>query len=510
MAASLMHCGCPAMRTFSQRLILKQLSRKFHFQFKERTLKFTRRIKQSSSYIGLYQRNLAASIVRFQTPSQIEEHIQVNPIRQFSTDCDSEANSVESLVDDVLGGRTPSSLNAEEVCLIFNNLHYAFYDSLSYLPWLQRNRHIAFIQLLLADKLESLPKPIWEHPSMGPLLKRLVEESNNMTSLQLAQTLLSVLQLGAIHSEFIESAISPLLLLCRERVGTFDLETLEIISGIRSRMFQRDWTSMQLELNRFSEILDDPAVEWTPKNAAHLGTTIINMLSLPLANTEAHAVKPIEKLLSLLQDPGYLEEADNICMYLRLARRTFLRATIDQSYPRELISLASDACLKHMHTFDAHNIAEGCAALRQSRCFNSELVRAFRSRGLELLTEDSKLSDVSNLFYSINHHTTIDIKRRYESAIYQRLSAEVDSVILSNLAENFATMNVRNGELLVAFQEHVAEQGDKLAQYTTRFNKIVRLLIRKPFIMPEHETKFKESVFSALDKEFKVRIRSFS
>lgn len=79
-------------------------------------------------------------------------------------------------------------------------------------------------------------------------------------------------------------------------------------------------------------------------------------------------------------------------------------------------------------------------------------------------------------------------------------------MLLSNLAENFVTVNVNNEELLRLIHEHIAFHAEGLAAYNTRFNKVVRLLLRKPFKDPEHESKFTQSVLAQFDKQLKVNL----
>lgn len=314
-----------------------------------------------------------------------------------------------------------NSLDAEGVTSAISTIMEMFYDSLYNIPWMQRNKDIAFIQLLLSRQLEPRSSVIWDHAGMKDLMAHMENTCEKMTTGQLYQSLLRLIYMGMYTVPQQVQALARLLFLCQDRIPGANLHELSILTGINARMFMHDWTSIMMELRRFSEIMSDDGLELSPSMAVDAGHIILNCISVPLANHNLHIVQPVRRLIARIEQGGCLEEPDHISMYLRLARKLFMHSNGDQIPARHLISLASDACIKHVNHFDNHNIAEACAALRQSRCFSRELMSLFCARSVELLNEDSKLSDVSNLFYAISRNTDLEIKKMFESALFQRM-----------------------------------------------------------------------------------------
>ena len=394
-----------------------------------------------------------------------------------------------------------SEWTEDELSQCLTHMMTTKFAELDHIPWLQSNIHIAFIQLLLSDELGPRTANIWSHRAADIIMQGLDALCQQMTPRQLADGFLAVLYLGVLRSSKSEEIVPKILFECQDRIDTFDISSLSVLSGIMSRMFPRDWLTMRLILLRTKVLMGDSDIDWTPDTVYDMAHLLNDIVSLDASGLPGLM---FDQLLEKLEQGGYLENPDHISYYMRLGRRFFLQHTeVDQSRARHLISLSSDACLKHMDKLDIQHVAECCAALRQSRCFSPLLLENFAKRGKELLRPDLKLRDISNLMYSLSRRTSLSTKRIFENEVYSRLE-DVDIVVLSNLAENFLTINIQNHDLLMKYQALVAENAEKLAAYLTRFNKIVRLLIRKPFKNSEHEQKFKDAVLRAMDNQFKV------
>ena len=118
-----------------------------------------------------------------------------------------------------------------------------------------------------------------------------------------------------------------------------------------------------------------------------------------------------------------------------------------------------------------------------------------------LLSKDCKLRDISNLFYALTRRTPFRVKAAFEDALLRALNrTDLDVIILSNLADSLGSIGQVNRELLSAIHQLVANKADHIVTYMSRYQKIVRFLIRKRFRNKEHEFMLKEKLLDYVNK----------
>ena len=342
---------------------------------------------------------------------------------------------------------------------------------------------------------------IWSTPSGEELLNCICDQYKNFSDLEIVNLLLNLLYLGIANTS---KPVHLLLVECLARVPRMTMPELVVMSYI-SQSVHKSSAGMPQLIPRAKHLMLDPDYEWTPEVQDHFMQVMINCRRV-VSSDFWH--KATNRVANCVGKKGFLSTPQFVGTHLRFARKLVFSQMLEMNQSRYIIEEASQAVVKLVPELHSGAIAEICNTLKVCRCYNEDLAVLFRARGVEiLLTENYKLADVSNLLYALNANTNIGIKRQFEAALYKKLlDNDVDSVLLSNIADNLLSVNIRNRDLLNRFQELVVKHTEEIFHYASRFSKVVRLLARRRFINRSLEQEFNEKLFSLLEESTSVTL----
>ena len=402
-----------------------------------------------------------------------------------------------NVLDQVRNMADQQCFQAGCVPLMLERLVQTSYASLvDNFEWLQRNMNIAYIQLLLSGNLETIMAPIQEHTNFPHLVELIINGHESFTNLELVNSLVALLYLATPQEH---PVVTTLLMECRKHIQSFDLPSLAAMSIVVKTLPGIDPLSSRQLVQRHKTLLSDADHEWTTTDLVAHCQLMLNLVLFSSPDLLLRSARSLERILLTLNIEA---EPDNLGTYVRAAQKIFTYHTSDKVNSRNVLATISKACHTVAGQLEAHHIAEICHALRKARCYDSHVAAVMEKRAYELLlATDCKLRDISNLFYALTRRTSSNIKSAFEEALLGALNrTDVDVVILSNLADSLGSIGQVNRELLLSIHQLVANKADHIVAYMSRYQKIVRFLIRKRFRNKEHEFLLKEKLLDYVNK----------
>ena len=362
--------------------------------------------------------------------------------------------------------------------------------------WLQKNMNIAYIQLLLSGNLETIMAPIQEHTNFPDLVELIIKRHKSFTNLELVNSLVALIYLATPQDH---PVVTILLVQCRKCILSFDFPSLSAMSNVVRTLPGIDPLSSRKLVQRHRSLLVSTDHEWTATDLVAHCQLMLNLMLYSSPDLLLRSARSLEKVLMTL---NIETEPENLGTYVRTAQKIFTFHKTDKMNARNVLATISKACHTVAGQLEAHHIAEICHALRKARCYDSRVAGVMEKRAYELLlTTDCKLREISNLFYALTRRTPSNIKSAFEEALLSALNrTDVDVVILSNLADSLGSIGQVNRELLLSIHQLVANKADHIVTYMSRYQKIVRFLIRKRFRNKEHEFLLKEKLLDYVNK----------
>ena len=362
--------------------------------------------------------------------------------------------------------------------------------------WLQKNMNIAYIQLLLSGNLTTIMAPVQQNDRFPDLVDLVVREHEQFTNAELVNSLVALLYLATPQDH---PVVTVLLMECRKRLPSFDFPSLSAMSTVVKTLPGIDPLSSRLLVQRQRSLLMSDDYEWTAADLVAHCQLMMNLTLYSSPDLVLRSARSLEKVLATLDIEA---EPDNLGTYVRTAQKLFTYHRADKMNARNVLASITTACHSVAGRLNAHHIAEICHALKKARCFDSAIAVTMEKRAYELLlSKDCKLRDISNLFYALTRRTPFRVKAAFEDALLRALNrTDLDVIILSNLADSLGSIGQVNRELLSAIHQLVANKADHIVTYMSRYQKIVRFLIRKRFRNKEHEFMLKEKLLDYVNK----------
>lgn len=408
----------------------------------------------------------------------------------------------------VLGQFNKDFLTADHAWLVTNQmLHFHYRDLTNRFSWLQSNLHVAYIQLHLRNEVRNMALPILNHENY-PMWHSLLERScDRFTDRQLADCFMSSLFMGF---SFEDPLMHKFLFSIHDRLPEFGILPMLTISSSMKALPGYDFLALRKMLKRFETIIDSLSpTDATGEELAALATICTN-------NLKFFDVDLMQKFLEwftrALRHDEVLEDPEHIGAYLRMGQKLSLNHRLHKHLALGIISDIVNVCYRMVDRLDNNHIADICHSLKLSRCYEPDLAKLFEDRVSVLLTEQSRLCEVTNLMYALTRRSSKELIRRFEGALHSRLHrhGDVDIIILSNIADSLNDMSYVNRDLLKLFQSHVVAQAHNIITYISRYNKIVKLLIRRRFLNHEHEAQFMQTLLEHFDHQHGIHLHSIS
>ena len=410
----------------------------------------------------------------------------------------SQATDTSSLLTELSTLCHKPELSGKSVSDITEQLAQCQYQTLSgHMDWLQDNRHIAYIQLLLQEKLSSAMKPVVGHTGFMALCESVTDTVEQLADEECTKLLLNLLYLGLNHHH---PAVYKLLVHCRTRIPHFGVKSLHDMSYITRTFNGHDPITLKSIMSRHMELVSsEESTCWTPDELVDECDLAVNVLRFLSVST---CEMVTERLAQLIEDPAYLNDINYLGSYMRMAQIIFMKNSGSKFVPRNIIYKTSLACYPLMKTIQANHVAEICSALKKGRCYEPNIASLFERRAVELLPTATRLCDISNLMYAFSKSTSTSIIREVENALYPKLlQGDVDLVVLSNLADSLSFMGCKNRDVILRYQQLVVENADNLIKYSSRYQRVVKYLVRRPFIEPHMAVSFSEKLLKKLKEE---------
>ncbi len=177
-----------------------------------------------------------------------------------------------SEIFDKMAGRIKDCVGPNYLPQVWDHIMKTHYKNMLTFSWLQENYHIAFIQIMLMERLDELMNPIWEHPTSQELLILTREMCPTLDAGSLVRVLLSLLYL---NFDKYDSLCNHLYILCRGKVSEMNIHDLALLSYI-ARSMPSNISAISWTVPKLKEIIEDPDKEWTPKDVNDLSVIMTN------------------------------------------------------------------------------------------------------------------------------------------------------------------------------------------------------------------------------------------
>ena len=418
--------------------------------------------------------------------------------------------NTQSTVDlmNMLSILSVENLTAEHTWLFTRELLHKHYGGLATrLQWLQNNIHVAHIQLHLRDSVTELSKPIVEHPNFSKWYGLLDRNCRMLTDCQLADCFMSMLYLDLKHDD---PLLHKLLIISHEKLPSFNVQALATMSIAIKALPGFNFFAINA-IGRQMQSLTQMAVppRMTADDLAATCVVLINTLKFTsIENGNKHLVW----LHDYLRTHEMSWNPEHLGIILRMAQKMSGYCNqMMKPLTNEIITRITGECYQLVDSFTGSHIAEICNPLKVCLRYEKGLAKLVEERASSLLTDDSRLCDVTNLMYALTRNSPRSTIHRFESALHARLLRnDVDIIILSNIADTLLETSLDNHDLMALFQRHVANQGHDIIKFISRYNKIVKVLMRRRFLDPKLEAEFIEKLVAHLDSQHGIQLYTIS
>lgn len=402
-------------------------------------------------------------------------------------------DAVDNLLD-YLYDNNGAFMNGTTVSAALSHLTQLQYNQLRYLPWLQENMDLARLQLVIGGRVEEFMSPITSHAGFVKLLDAVCELSPTFDHIQVTNNLQQLTMLGV---ELTNAAVQQCLLNSTQALDQFSMHALAAFSvvfrslpkGIRLtyiKPFLKRYTNVLCEIDSVQGVLD---VTDVIKNSGFF-------MSKSLLG------KSVKLVVDYLRKHGEgLSDPTTITQIAYIGRRLYYARTVDVKCVKELLEFAREAGIKALDQFEPRHVGELCSSLKLSKFYKTDVSACFEQHSWKLLKcRNLRLCDISNLSYALTSNSLPEVKRTFTNAVYLNMD-DIDVVVLSNLAETFYQMAMQNKDVIRRFQQLVLAHMDRLIEYNTRLQLVLRFLTMHKFYDRQGEQSFSYCLIEAIKKQ---------
>lgn len=395
-----------------------------------------------------------------------------------------------------LESMTKSSTRPGNVVRDVSQLCDKRYEELYKFPHLHRNPSVAYIQLLLNEQLGSVTDDIQTNSNFIEAKNVIVNNINDLLTSELVEATYNLLLLGENPSE---EFMSKLMTDCAMKSAEFDVKEILLFTELlRSANKSILWWGKPV-LDRLIFHIRDLNREWKESDIRYLCRSVINLYTI-LSDEGLYELS--QRVFELSKTPGYLDDIENASSLVRTASQ-FSYKFRDSQYRTEVRK-----CLQEIinHTYQlipamqADHIAEICHSLKSCMFYQAPFSDEAQKRAVELLHKNLPVKEISNLYFALNARTPPDIIYMFEQAILPRFN-DMDIVLLSNVALCLNDSNCSNTDVIYKFQEQVARHAKLLTKYVSRYEKVIKFIVRRKFIDIRHQEKFTDALMNNLEKQ---------
>jgi len=365
------------------------------------------------------------------------------------------------------------------------------YDELSAIPWLQRDTHRAYVQLVHNDNLQSKTDDIWQSFAGQTLLHQISLKCSEFSNLQVVQTLQSMMYLGCDYTLF---SFQRLWSECTRRIPTLNISELVIVSKTIRDLYANP-AALSVIVRRFADIYEDIRKAWSPD----LARDVIDV-SLKCGRIFSQDLwqKYADLILSGTNEENFMTSPKCIVAHLNFAQ-SLLQKTVSKNFENVhfvLIENAIRASQQQAQHMDSRDIGEICTLLRGFHSYRESTSQPFVRQSMILLDdEDCKLSDVVNVTSSLHRNTPLFKKRKFENALLKHL-ADSDPFILSKLCVTVTRTNIQNKRLHDRLQDEIVRNAKGIFRYSKGFIEIIRFLSITEFVKKSNQDRFNALLYS--------------
>ena len=400
-------------------------------------------------------------------------------------------------------------LNVAHTWFITKKMLMLYHEQLmKELPWLQSNIDVAYIQLILQGKIHYFAEQLSENSSCDSFYKLILRDCDHFSEQQLADCLLAVYFLGFPLDGPVTDRLRRSFY---KQLPKFDLVPLSLISSIVLRSSSlSDLIAVRAVFKRTGVILKN--LESSQPSGEEL-RALAQIIADTFRFTNDDFMEKFNKIfVKTFNREEILCIPDNLCTFLRLFLKkgpelppAFRCQPVYDDVVEVLIKAIHDSTelLEHQH------IADICDALRKENKLHPNLATRLEKRAVQLLNENCRLCEITNLMYALTSNTSTKVCRQFENVLLPKISngSDVDVVILSNIADTLSHVkNLVSQDTVRLFLKLVMQQADSIVMYVKPFRKISKYLLYQHMNL-EDKKKFTDSVLKYLYRTDGFNIR---
>ena len=383
-----------------------------------------------------------------------------------------------------------SHFTAEQAAQLIDKVYHLAYTDLSFSrPWLQGKTAIAFVQLTINEQLTHVMEPIISHTGFQILLDTVKFSMEDFTPEDLTQTFLLLLRLGLDPTC---SLSHQLLFYCRDQSMDFSLMAFSAYLEACRILHKTDTVFWHKAAQKHQQVI---------KYAAPGGDTAflfakITLNLLKILSDDVKAVS-LKVLLDLIEGGPCHDDPVHLGAFLKVAHKiTLQNKTLETERLRVRIAKNVLRVLREpgmIESLEPYNISEIAMPLKMCHYYPNDIRMRMQDRALELLHDNPKISDITNLLSAFTRQgLPLYVKRGIEDLLFKNIQ-DADVFILSNLTTTLRDLNCRKREILGLFHEQILLNKHSIMDHWTRFQKVAAHLKWNNFIKKEHQEEFQVS-----------------
>lgn len=418
---------------------------------------------------------------------------KVDDSTQWMVDKINKFDAVDCLLD-YLCDKNDALMNGTTVSTALSQLTHLQYKDLRKLPWLQENMDLARLQLVISGRVEEFMGPITSHAGFVKLLDAVYQMSPKFDHIQVTSNLQLLTMLGV---KLTDAAIQQCLLDSTRALDQFSINALAGFSVVfRSLPKGIRLTYIKPFLKRYTHLVGDID---SMQGVLDVTDIIKNSGFFMSKDLLSRSVKLIVNYLRVHGES--VTDPTTITQIAYIGRRLYYARTVDIKFIKELLEFAKDAGIKVLDQFEPRHIGELCSSLKLSKFYKADVAVYFEQHSWKLLkSKDLRLCDISNLSYALTSNSSPEVRRIFTNAVYLNMD-DIDVVVLSNLAETFYQMAMQNKDVIRRFQQLVLAHMERLIEYNTRLQLVLRFLTVHKFYDRQGEQSFSHCVINAIKKQ---------
>lgn len=413
--------------------------------------------------------------------------------------------SVEEIMG-YLNDLEPNTLTPNHIIYAVNRLVEVQYKMLyEQKQWMQYNHHIAYIQLLIQNSLQSSTQSFHQHPFFPKLHHILLSNNQNLNPRHLGGLYLHLCYLGfPLH----DPLMAKLLINLQKQFDCLPLEQVHLFSqilkslpGLNNNLYRKVLSSMRTITK---------CTDMSQEQLAQVSNVLGNVHKLVSPALALHFVK---WFLRVLKSQDLLVDMDHISSYMRFVQNYYLAFSNCRYLLLEVVSHLLSALESNVDKMQSQHIAEVCRIFKAMRYPCDSFIRKVERRVADIVEEDLRLNEVVNLMHCVSTSSPRSLITILENILYSKLmqpNVEVDVVLLSNIADCLLDQGHINEDLLALVHQLTAENAHSIVAFVSRFSRFSRFLIRHPFKNPHHQHLFTSSVIHHLEGIYSVSLLSSS